>query len=442
MKKVLLLGAGMVAKPMVDYLIDNDFELTIASRTLSKAAKLLRKRPNGKAVAWTVDKIDELDILIADHDLTVSLLPYAYHVTVAKLCIKHQKHMVTTSYVSEEMKALDKVARDAGILILNEIGVDPGFDHMTAMRIIDKVHKENGKIIKFYSLCGALPAPEEVDNPFGYKFSWSPRGVVLASNNGARYQKEGEVVEIPTADLFKNPMQLDFPEVGMLEVYPNRDSLNYIELYGLEGISTMFRGTFRFPHWCASLDAIKKLKMTSQISLKEGRKKANEILAELNGLETERLSSSVAELLGLDTESPAIKAMEFLGLFNDQNVSQSVQTPFDLTCELMMEKMMLPDDARDMVVMLHSFLVENKNGEKEVVKSRMVDFATEEDTSIARTVALPAAVAVKMILTDQIEARGVQIPVDRKIYEPVLDELEKMGIAMIEEWGLDPEYQF
>jgi saccharopine dehydrogenase-like NADP-dependent oxidoreductase len=432
----------MVAKPMADYLLDNNFQLTVASRTVSKAQKLIHNNPNGKAVAWTVDNMDELEKMIEVHDLTVSLLPYAYHVQVAELCIKHRKHLVTTSYVSEEMKSLDQKAKDAGILILNEIGVDPGFDHMTAMRIIDKIHHRGSKIIDFYSLCGALPAPEEVDNPFGYKFSWSPRGVVLASNNGARYKKDGEIVEVPTADLFKAPMQVDFPEVGTLEVYPNRDSLNYIELYGLGEIRTMFRGTFRFPHWCESLDVLKQLKMTSQHSIPSGNRTVKALVAELNGLKGEDLASEIAEKLDLKPDSPALKALEFLGLFSDKKLAPTIHSPFDLTSELMMEKMMLPEGSRDMVVMMHSFLVEEKNGTQKVIKSRLLDFATAEDTSIARTVALPAAVAVKMILREKIMETGVLIPVISNIYEPVLDELEKMDIAMIEEWELEPAYQF
>jgi len=190
MKKVLILGAGMVAKPMVDYLLNHQIFVTVASRTLAKAEKLIAGRANGTVLSWTIDELETLDKLVAEHDLVVSLLPYTHHVTVARACIRHQKNMVTTSYVSEEMKSLEEEAKQAGIIILNEIGVDPGFDHMTAMRIIDKIHERGGKIKEFYSLCGALAAPEEADNPFRYKFSWSPRGVILAGNNSAKYLKK------------------------------------------------------------------------------------------------------------------------------------------------------------------------------------------------------------------------------------------------------------
>lgn len=436
MNKVLLLGAGMVAKPLADYILKNNIQLTIASRTVSKAETLIKGHKNGKAIAWNVEDVKTLDKLVANHDLTVSFLPYTHHVSVAKLCIKYKKNMVTASYVSDEMKALDKEAKKAGIVIINELGVDPGFDHMTAMRIIDKVHSEGGKIKEFYSLCGALAAPEETDNPFNYKFSWSPKGVVMAGNNGAKFMKNGEVVEIPTENLFKNPMQIEFPKVGKMEVYPNRDSLAYIDIYNLPNIETMYRGTFRYPYWCESLDAIKAIGMVTYDNHNFKGKTYKEIVAEQIDVYPKNVKEKVAERLKLELNSPAIVAMEWLGLFSDHRIQLEEGSTFDLTSDLMLKKMMLPAGARDMVIMLHSFLIETAAGKKEVIKSRLLDFATKEDTSIARTVALPTAIAVKMILDGQIKDTGVHIPIAKTIYEPILDELEKMGIAMVEEWGL------
>lgn len=436
MNKALLLGAGMVAKPMVDFLLENNIELTIASRTLAKAEKLLHNRNNGKALAWTTKETAKLETMIAEHDLVVSLLPYTEHVGVANLCVKHKKNMVTTSYVSEAMKDLDIAAQKAGVLILNEIGVDPGFDHMTAMRIIDKVHAKGGKIREFYSLCGALAAPEEADNPFRYKFSWSPRGVIMAGNNSARYLKKGEVVEISSENLFKNPLQIDFPEVGEMEVYPNRNSLAYIDLYKLEGIETMYRGTFRYKNWCEIMDALKTLGMVSYEPKNFEGKTYKGVLAEQLNVYPANIKEKVTERLALSIDSPAVVAMEWLGLFNNDLVQIKEGSTFDLTTDLMLKKMMLPDGARDMVIMLHSFLVENADGSKQVVRSRLLDYSTQTDTSIARTVALPAAIAVKMILDGKISESGVHIPISKSIYEPVLDHLEKMGIGMKEEWGL------
>ncbi|WP_167605413.1 saccharopine dehydrogenase C-terminal domain-containing protein [Maribellus sediminis] len=436
MKKVLLLGAGMVTKPITEYLLNHNIELTVASRTIEKAEKLLQNKANGKAVSWTMEDMKKLEDLVRDNNLVVSLLPYIYHVAVAKLCIKHGKNMLTTSYVSEKMKALDSAAKKAGIIILNEIGVDPGFDHMTAMRIIDKVHDQGGKVKEFYSLCGALAAPEEANNPFRYKFSWSPRGVIMAGNNSARYLKNGEIVEIPTEDLFKRPLQINFPEVGQMEVYPNRDSLMYIDLYNLKEIDTMYRGTFRYKNWCEIMDALKAIGMLSYDRKSFEGKTYKKVMARQLDVYPANMKEKVAERLNLSINSPAIIAMEWLGLFSDDLVKMSEGSTFDLTTERMQKKMMLPEGARDMVIMMHSFLVQNSDGSKEVVKSHLIDFATKEDTSIARTVALPAAIAVKMILEGKISDTGVQIPNTKTIYEPVLNELETLGIAMKEEWGL------
>jgi saccharopine dehydrogenase-like NADP-dependent oxidoreductase len=439
MKNVLILGAGMVAKPLVNIILENNFGLTIASRTIQKAEKLIKDHPNAKAVSWEMEDLETLEKMVSEHDLTVSILPYAYHVTVAKLCIKYKKNMVTASYVSEEMKALNAEAKEAGILLLNEIGVDPGFDHMTAMRIIDKVQSEGGKIKEFYSLCGALAAPEETNNPFKYKFSWSPKGVIMAGNNGAKYKKDGKVIEVSSKNLFRNPMQINFPEVGEMEVYPNRDSLAYTDRYKLPKVETMYRGTFRYPGWCETMDALKKLGMLSyEVQNFEG-KNYKEVVANQMGVYPANVKEKVVERLGLEIDSPAIVAMDWLGLFSKSYVRLNEASPFDLTSDLMLEKMMLPEGARDMVIMLHSFVIETANGKNEVIKSSFMDFGTNEDTSIARTVALPAAIAVKMILDGTITDTGVHIPITKNIYEPVLNELEKMGIAMKEEWGLPVE---
>ena len=434
MKKVLILGAGMVARPIANYLLKNNFEVTMASRTKSKADAIIAGHKNGNAISWKTDELDVLDKLVSEHDLTVSLLPYENHVRVASFCIRHKKNMVTTSYVSEEMKALDEEAKNAGILLLNEIGVDPGFDHMTAMRIIDKVHESDGKVKEFYSLCGALPAPEEADNPFGYKFSWSPFGVLKASNNGATYRKNNQIVEVPTEDLFKNPLQIDFPEVGKMEVYPNRDSLIYSELYHLQEAETVFRGTFRFPHWCQSLDVMKELGLLTNEIQDFENKSYKQVVAEKIGVYPKNVKEKLAEKMEAKLDHPAIIALDWLGYFDNDLIKIKEGSTFDLTAELMMRKMMLPENGRDMVVMLHSFLIEKINGDKEVIKSWMVDFATPQDTSISRTVALPAAIAVKLITENKIDAKGVQIPIEKSIYEPVLKELEQFG--MKEEWNL------
>ncbi len=432
MKKVLILGAGMVVKPMVHYLLDNNIEVTLASRTKAKADKVLEGYSNGKAIAWTVDQLGMLNDLVESHDLIVSLLPFTLHVSVAERCIAYKKNMLTTSYVSPEMKELDEKAKEAGIIIMNEIGVDPGFDHMTAMEIIDRMHDKGGKIDEFYSLCGALCAPEASDNPFRYKFSWSPKGVVMAGNNNAQYLKNGEVINLDTSELFKNPMEIEFPKVERMHVYPNRDSLPYIDLYGIPEVKTMYRGTFRYENWCAALHLLKSLKLTSYEELNLKGKTFAQITAELNSLNVETLREDIKTKFDLDDNDAGLKAVEWLGVLDSKPVHLEKGSAFDLTSDLMIEKMMMTDSERDMVIMQHIFKVTRSNGKKEKIVSRMLDYGNSDYTSIARTVSLPAAIAVKSILEGKIIDTGVQIPIKKSIYLPVLAALHKLGISMSE----------
>ena len=430
MGKVLILGAGMVVKPMVHYLLDMHHEVTLASRTKAKAERVLEGYSKGRALAWTIDQLDVLDTLIESHDLIVSLLPFTHHVTVAERCITHRKNMLTTSYVSPEMRALDAEAVEAGIVIMNEIGVDPGYDHMTAMEIIDQVHEEAGVVDEFYSLCGALCAPEASNNPFRYKFSWSPKGVVMASNNGAQYLKNGEVIEVDTSDLFKKPMVIDFPEVESMHVYPNRDSLSYIDLYGIPEVKTMYRGTFRYENWCAALDLLKALKLTGDEALDLKGKTYAQVCAELNGLRAEFIEEDIRSNINIDESHEGFKAVAWLGVLDHKPVHLEKGSAFDLTSDLMIEKMMMENSERDMVIMQHIFNVTRSDGKKEKIVSRMIDYGNRDYTSIARTVALPAAIAVKLILEGKIRETGVHIPIKKSIYTPVLAQLHHLGISM------------
>lgn len=438
MKKVLILGAGLVVKPIVNHLLNKGIFVSVATRTKSKAEAMISGHPNGKAIAWTIEDEETLDQLIASHNLTVSLLPYTHHLTVAQHCLKHKKNMVTTSYVKPEMQALDAQAKEAGIIILNEMGLDPGIDHMSAMRIIDHVHNRGGKIEEFYSICGALPAPEAANNPFKYKFSWSPKGVVMAGNNDGRYLRHNKVVEVPTEELFKKPLQINFTGVGKLEVYPNRDSISYIDIYGIPETKTMMRGTFRYEGWCETLDAMKRLNLISYDKLDmKGMTYADLMAHQIGVANASNIKEKAADYLKLDPKAHAIKAMEWLGLFDEKDMERGIESPFEITSDLMINKMALGQNERDMVAMQHTFLASYPDGKKEVIRSRMLDFGTPAtDTSIARTVALPAAIGVEMILKGEIKVKGVFRPVIPEIYNPILDELEKLNIRMEEEYGL------
>ncbi|MCX6268472.1 MAG: saccharopine dehydrogenase NADP-binding domain-containing protein [Bacteroidetes bacterium] len=439
MKKILILGSGLVAKPIIQYLLSKGYQLTVASNTPDRSNAMIAGNINGVSLFWDAGDENSLSQMIADHDLTVSLLPYVFHVMVAGYCVAHKKNMVTTSYVKPEMHALDAAAKEAGIILLNEMGLDPGIDHMSAMRIIDHVHEREGAVLEFYSICGALPAPEAADNPFRYKFSWSPKGVVLAGNNDAMYLHHGKVIELPTRDLFKNPFRVNFPQVGELEVYPNRDSLAYKEIYGIPEAQTMFRGTFRYQGWCETLDALKKLNLISPEKFDmQGMTFADMVANQIRKRSgSSDIRNMVADFLKIPVTSHAMEAMSWLGLFDNAPMNCTLDSTFEVTSDLMIEKMSLGQHERDMVALQHTFLAAFSDGRKEVIRSRMLDFGTlATDTSIARTVALPAAIAVEMILDEKIKVKGVHIPVIPDIYNPVLDQLEKLGIKMEEEFGL------
>jgi len=437
MHKVLILGAGLVVKPMVEFLLERGFSLTIATTTKEKADRMIKGHPGGSSLKWSTDDTDTLERLVAEHDIAVSFLPYRFHTLVAKTCIKCRKPLITTSYVQPEMLALDEEAKSAGIILLNEIGLDPGIDHMTAMKIIDHIHGNNGKVEEFYSLCGALPAPEAADNPLKYKFSWSPKGVVLAGRNSALYIRNGEKVFIEPVDLFKDRFRYNFPGIGDLEVYPNRDSISYIDIYRIPEAVTMYRGTFRYEGWCETLDAMKSLNMIDDTQKHYSGKTYAEFLAECAGTGTADLKSSVASRLGISESSIPIKSLEFLGFFSDEILNYDRTTPFDITSDRMISRMPLSVNERDMVIMQHIFLASYPDGKKEVIKSSMLDFGSPAtNTAVARTVALPASIAVKMILEKKINLKGVYRPVVSEIYNPVIDELKILGIEMKEEYGL------
>jgi len=435
MKKILVLGAGLVSRPGVNYLLEQkNLSITVASRTVSKAEKLVKGHENGRAQAVDVENDEALAALIKEHDIVISLLPWIHHVKVAGMCLEYGKSMVTTSYVSEGMKKLDQPVREKGLLFLNEIGVDPGIDHMSAMKIIHAVAAEGGKVLHFLSYCGGLPAPENNDNPFGYKFSWSPRGVILASRNSARYLENGKLVEIEGKNLFVDPIVEEIEGLGKFEVYPNRDSMPYQELYGLQEALTVKRGTYRNLGWCATLKKIVDLGLvdeTPQTNLKGVTFK--KMTGDLVGCpEDGNVKEATAGKLGIAVDSEIIQRLEWLGLFSDEPVA-AFDNRLDILSQRMQDKLYYKDGEKDMLILRHRFIVENKDKSQDLITSTMVDFGIPGgDSSMARTVSLPIAIATRLIAEGRITMKGVQTPVHAEIYEPVLNELETLNIKMVE----------
>lgn len=434
MKKVLVLGAGLVSGPLVRHLLERGtYSVVVATRTVSKAITLIDGNPRGTAVALDVTNEARVEELVREADLVISLLPYTHHVMVAGHCLSYGKNMVTTSYISDAMRGLGDRASERGIIILNECGLDPGIDHMSAMRIIHDVERRGGEIRSFSSCCGALPAHVSNNNPFGYKFSWSPRGVVLAGKNAASYLKDGAVVEIPGPELFDNYEFKTVPGVGVFENYPNRNSLPYSKLYGIGEAHTVYRGTLRFPGWCETLKKIAELGLLDETD-RDGIKDRSyyRLVREIVG-EEGTIHEAAARFLHIDPHCAIIKRLDWLGLFSHDLVSGSDRSLLDILATRMLDRMKMDDGDVDMCVLFHEFLAEFPDGTREHLTSTLlVHGIPGGDTAISRTVALPAAIAAEMILEGKITVKGVHLPIIPEVYRPILDKLESFGISFKE----------
>lgn len=435
MKKVLILGAGLVARPLVRYLLDqSDIEVEVASRTVSKAVRLIDNHPQGIAKELNLKNEESLRKEIAGADIVISMVPYAFHAKVAKYCIDYQKHMVTTSYVSEVMKELDVEAKKAGIIILNEVGLDPGIDHMEAMRIIHEVEEKEGEIESFTSYCGGLPAPEANTNPFGYKFSWSPIGVLLAGKNSAQFLRDEKRIFVTPENLFENFSIVDIEGLGEFEGYPNRNSLPYIHLYGIESTKTMLRGTLRNKGWCTTLKKIVDLGLLDQREEDWSGLTYKDFLRKLiKESEEKDLKKALALFLNIAVDSDIIDRFEWLGLFSGEPLPLDKGSALDILGAKMLEKLQYEEGERDMIILQHTFIAAYKDGKKEKITSTLIDFGIPHgDTSMARTVGLPAAISTRLILEGKIDQTGVHIPITPEIYSPILAELKELGIVFKE----------
>ncbi len=435
MKKIVILGAGLVARPLVRYLLDQpEFEVEVASRTVSKAIRLINGHPQGEAKELNLKNEEGLRDEISKADLVISMVPYSFHPKVAQYCIDYKKHMVTTSYVSEAMKNLDAPAKRAGIIILNELGLDPGIDHMEAMRIIHEVEEKGGEITSFTSYCGGLPAPEANTNPFGYKFSWSPIGVLLAGKNSARFLKDGKEIFVQPENLFANYEMIDIEGLGEFEGYPNRDSIPYIELYGIHSTDVMLRGTLRNKGWCSTMKKIGELGLLEEKEEDWTGMTYKDFLYRLMSKPSgEKLKSDLCSYLNIEEDSDIISRFEWLSLMSDEPLPVEKGSPLDILGAKMLEKLQYEEGERDMIILQHSFIASYEEGKQEKITSSLVDFGIPRgDSSMARTVGLPAAIGTRLILEGEINQTGVHIPIRPEIYSPILEELKGLKISFKE----------
>ncbi len=431
MKRVLVLGTGYVVKPLVDYFIDKcKYEVLVASRDNNHSGLIIAGRALGKRVLWhATPPYSELDEMVKDVDLVVSMIPPNMHVIVAKACLKHGINMVTTSYISPEMKALDEEAKKVGIIILNEIGEDPGIDHMGAMKMINQVNQEGGKIKSFKSYGSGIPSFEHNNNPYGYKFSWSPRGLLTAAQTPAVFIQDGQKVEVSGENLFESSWLVDVEGLGTFETYPNRDSTNYIKDYGLKDISDFYRGLLRHPGYCNSIQSMKDLNLLNdEESHNLQGVTYKQFTASLLGVhENTDIRQVVSDKLNLKVSSDIIKQLQWLGLFDDEQIPISKGTNADVLLGLMKEKMAYEDHEKDMIIIHNEAIVEFDNRMEKRIATMKVEGRPFGHSAMSRAVGLPAAIASRLILEGAIRSKGVLKPITEEIYKPVLAELAENG---------------
>ncbi|PYI22454.1 saccharopine dehydrogenase [Aspergillus japonicus CBS 114.51] len=441
--KVLLLGSGFVTKPTVEVLSKADVHVTVACRTLESAQKLSEGFPNTTAISLDVNDDAALDQALAKVDLVISLIPYTFHAQVIKAAIRTKKHVVTTSYVSPAMMELDAAAKEAGIVVMNEIGLDPGIDHLYAVKTISEVHAEGGKITSFLSYCGGLPAPECSNNPLGYKFSWSSRGVLLALRNAAKFYRDGEEFSVAGPDLMATAQPYFIYPGFAFVAYPNRDSTPYRERYSIPEAQTVIRGTLRyqgFPEMIKVLVDIGFLDDTPQEYLAPGAKiswkeATQKILGATSAAEKdlEWAIASKTQFANNDERNRIISGLRWIGLFSDEATSPR-GNPLDTLCATLEQKMQYAADERDLVMLQHRFEIEHKDGSKETRTSTLCEYGVPGGYSaMAKTVGVPCGVAVKLVLDGTINQKGVIAPMTMDICTPLIKALkEDYGIEMIE----------
>mgnify|MGYP001185022464 CR=1 FL=1 len=440
MKKILLVGAGLSASTLIRYLLENaqenNWKLRVGDISEETARKKLNGHSRGESFRFDVLNASQLDAEVKNCDLIISLLPAKLHYLVALSCIKNKKNLITASYVSREIQEMDKDARESGVLLMNEIGVDPGIDHMSAMQVINRIREEGDRLISFESATGGLVAPNYDNNPWRYKFTWAPRNVVLAGQGGARFYHNGKFKYIPYHKIFERTETIEIPGHGQFEVYANRDSLKYREAYGLSDLLTMFRGTIRRPGFCEAWNLLLQLGATDDSYIMDDsenmsyRDFTNSFLA-YNIVDP--VESKIARYLGIEENSEMMKKLEWLGLFDDTiKIGRQGLTPAQCLQHILEQKWQLDPGDKDMIVMEHQFDYLHIGSHRKLFSTMVVIGEDQVHTAMSITVGLPVAITAKLVMNGAIKLKGVQIPVNREIYEPVMKELSDYGILFKE----------
>ena len=441
MRKILIIGAGKSASYLVKYFLDKSvsekLDITIGDLELSNAKKWIKNNKNARTLKLDIFKEQDRKNAIENSNIVVSMLPARFHIEVAKDCLALGKHMVTASYVSKEMQALDEEAKSKKLVFLNEIGVDPGIDHMSAMQVIDRIRKSGGKLILFESFTGGLMAPESDTNLWNYKFTWNPRNVVLAGQGGAaKFIQEGKFKYIPYHRLFRRTEFLEVDGYGRFEAYANRDSLKYQDVYGLDSIQTLFRGTIRRVGFSRAWQIFVILGLTDDsytIADSENMSYRDFVNSFLPYSPTDSVELKLRYKLKIDQDDILWEKLEELDIFSsNKKVELKNASPAQILQKILLDSWSLDPNDKDMIVMYHKFGYE-LNGEKHQIDATMVCAGEDQTfTAMAKTVGLPVGIATLAILNKKIKSYGVQIPINKDIYDPILSELESFGIIFKE----------
>jgi saccharopine dehydrogenase-like NADP-dependent oxidoreductase len=440
MTKILIIGAGRSTTSLIEYILKQslafNWQVTVGDLDQNLALSKTAGFANAAAIKFDISNPEQRRVVIQNHDLVISMLPAFMHGDVARDCVEFGKHMATASYVSPEMTALNAEAQKKGILLLNECGLDPGIDHASAMKIIDHIKEQGGEILSFKSYCGGLVAPESNDNPWGYKFSWNPRNVVVAGQGTTQFLKDGKLKFIPYNRLFRETDLIEAEGYGKFDAYANRDSISYIDVYGLGNIKTMIRGTLRQYGYCKAWHVFVKLGLTDDTSKINDTSQLtytsliDSFLPESNGTVKQKL----AKLMGQEWDQEIEDMLDYLELFSEKKIGPADGTPAQILQALLEEKWKLKSGDKDMIVMQHQFeyTMPGQNSVQKLNASLGVIGKNQDHTAMALTVGLPLAITVKNFITGGFKLSGIQTPVKKEIYLPLLAELEENGICFTE----------
>ncbi len=440
MQNLLIIGAGRSSTALINYILEqarqHNFFITVADADVALAQKKVGNSPNSRAIWLDASKPNDRRDVINRHDVVVSLLPPQMHLEVAQDCITLGKHMVTASYVSKQVFRLGDEARQRALVFMNELGLDPGIDHMSAMQRINQIRAKGGKITAFYSYTGGLVAPESDNNPWHYKFSWNPRNVVLAGQGTAQFLEEGKLKYIPYRRLFRQYRLVDIPGMGQWEVYANRDSLLYREAYGLKDVRTLFRGTIRHKGFCDAWNALVRIGLTDATFpiVDSDQLSYHDLMEAFLGISqhTGSVKDRIAKMIESEPDSDIMQKLEWLGLFSKRRIKVKNVTPALILEQLLLEKWALQPNDKDMVIMQHVFEYEINRRKHKLTSTLTMKGNNGTDTAMSRLVGLPLGIFVKLLLLGKISTTGVNIPTMPEVYEPVLQELEQYGVKFTE----------